>query len=104
MSLKDEFAALFGLKQAEAIELAAYEHGNGINNENMGGDHFRWSILVCIGYGCMEDERFRKHHGVEVPWKQLKAWILANAQVMREHKGSVDYLGLLAGKYDWLKD
>lgn len=97
--IRKAFVRKFGEDQAKAIEAAANEHGNGINNKNKGSDHFKWALLIAIGYECMSRAEFRKYHGVSVPWKTLKPWIIKHAD-LKNHDGDCDYLSLLAGKYD----
>lgn len=93
------FVERFGESQALVIEIAAESHANGVNSENRGDDHFKWALLICIGFDCMLEESFRDHHGITVPWTELKPWIISFAE-LGSHKGDVDYLAMLAGYYD----
>jgi len=99
MSKYDEFAAEFGKEQADRIVDAAYEHANGINSENKGDDHFKWALLICIGYDCISKPNFRSHHKITVPYETLKNWIKGKGE-LAIHNGDLDYLALFCGRYD----
>jgi hypothetical protein len=98
-SIKELFITDFGEEEAGRIEKAAIGHGNGINDTNKGNDPFKWALLICLGYECMEKEKYRKHHGIITPWPELKAWIKKNAH-LETHNGDCDYLALFAGTYN----
>ena len=98
-SIKEDFIKIFGKNEAKNIEEAAQSHGNGINNGNIGSDPFKWALLICIGYQCMEIERYRKHHGIKTSWKKLKSWIKKHGE-LDTHDGDFDYLSLFAGVYN----
>ena len=97
-STKDSFIAQFGAEEAERIMCAAEMHMNGIHDE-AGTDVFRWAILICIGYECMEIEHYRNYHNITTPWQELKEWIKTYANIT-SHDGDVDYLAFAAGAYD----
>jgi hypothetical protein len=99
VSIRDAFVARFGEDEAIRIEGAAEGHANGINNERVGSDPFKWALLICIGYECMSKDSYREHHGIEAPWADLKAWIIEHAD-LASHDGDCDYLCMWAGGYD----
>jgi len=97
--LMENFAAHFGMEQAEAVLAAGFMHNNDVHNDP-GSDIFRWAVLLCIGYECFT--RFRDDHGITVPEEDLRKWVLEEAELLI-HDGDCDYLGLIAGAYDtWL--
>lgn len=98
-SIREQFAAKFGEDQAAAIEAAANEHGNGINNTNLGSDPFKWALLICIGYECASKDSYRDHHGITAPWNTVSRWIKDHAE-LGTHNGDVDYLSMFAGAYN----
>lgn len=99
MSIREKFVKDFGEEQTRNIEKAAICHSNGINNKNKGSDHFKWCLLICIGYQCMEKESFRNYHQISISWKVLKQWIKDNGD-LRNHDGDCDYISLFAGVYN----
>ncbi len=99
MSIRDNFVARFGEEEARRLEWAAAEHSNGINDQNKGLDTFKWVLLICIGYGCFQKDRFRKYHGIVAPYEDLRYWIKHNAD-LGSHDGDYDYFGLLMGTYN----
>jgi hypothetical protein len=98
MSIREQFIRVFGEEQADRIETAAREHGNGTNDANLGSDPFKWALCICIGYQCMEVDRYRDHHGITAPWEDLKAWMVEHAD-LGTHDGDVDYLTAACGGY-----
>ena len=99
MSVRESFVKQFGDEQAKAIEKAAREHGNGVNNRNLGSDPFKWAILICLGYECVSKDAYREYHGITVPFDQLEKWIIEEAD-LGSHDGDCDYIALLAGVYN----
>ena len=99
MNLRDSFVERFGEEQCAAVERAACEHANGINDVNKGSNHFRWCISIVLGYQCVSKDSFRTYHGITAPWPDMQRWIKDNAHLER-HDGDVDYLALFAGVYD----
>lgn len=97
MSVRTSFVEHFGEDQAKALEHAAQEHGNGVNNQNLGEDPFKWAILIVIGYECAG--RFAEHHGITVKLTDLQNWCIAHGE-LRTHTGDCDYLALMTGSYD----
>ena len=98
-TIRKEFVKEFGENTARLIEACALEHSNGINNNDKGDDPFKWAILMCIGYECMSKPEYRKYHGFDIKWREVKRWIKDNAR-LGEHKGDLDYLALYAGAYN----
>ena len=96
MSIRDKFVEDFGEEAAAAIESAAHQHGNGINNQNIGSDPFRHSIVVCLGYECMS--KYKKEYGIKPAWARVKKWIKDNGQ-LDKHDGDCDYIFLMTGGY-----
>ena len=102
-SIRPLFVNLFGEDQAFAIEKAAEEHDNEVHTKR-GSDPFKWALLICIGYQCIEVERFRKGHGIKASYMELKEWIREVAD-LGSHNGDCDYLALASGKYNqYIKD
>jgi hypothetical protein len=97
--VRGSFVRAFGEDTASRIEAAASEHSNGVNSERKGDDPFKWALLICIGYQCMEKPDYRTSHGIEPPWPKLKAWIKKNGE-LRSHNGDCDYLALVCGTYN----
>ena len=98
-SIRNIFVKQFGEKLADSLERAAMEHGNGINDTNLGSDPFKWVLLICIGYQCFELKRFRDYHNIKgASYKDIKKWIKDNAE-LGSHDGDSDYLSLVAGVY-----
>lgn len=64
MTIRTAFEKRFGVADAEAIWQAALRHANGINDGNKGDDPFKWAILICIGYQCMEVPGYRDEHEI----------------------------------------
>jgi hypothetical protein len=98
-SIRQLFEGRFGADQAEAIVAAAEEHANGTNSENRGSDPFKWALLITIGYECWSKHGYRDYHGITAPADEIKAWVIANAN-LGDHDGDCDYLCALAGGYD----
>lgn len=97
-SIREKFVRKFGETEAKNIEIAAESHKNGIHDK-LGSDPFKWALLICIGFQCMEVERFRKYHNIMTPWLDLKAWIKRNGK-LSTHDGDCDFISLFAGIYD----
>jgi len=95
MSIRSAFVARFGEEQAQSFELAANQH---VASENKGGDPFKWTLLVCIGWQCAEIAEYRQHHGITVPYQDLADWIKAHAN-LGTHDGDCDLIAAMAGKY-----
>jgi hypothetical protein len=103
MSVRESFVKRFGEDQAVAIELAAESHKNGIHDKT-GDDPFKWAILICVGFQCMEIDKYRKSHNITIPFEDIKKWAIEDGD-LRSHNGDVDYLCLFAGKYnDWIAE
>jgi hypothetical protein len=98
VSIRESFVERFGADQAVAVFRAAEEHGNGINNGNLGTDPFKWAITICLGYECMSKEGYREHHGITASWDEIDQWIKDEAD-LASHDGDMDYLALFAGVY-----
>ena len=100
-TIRDAFVSAFGGDDARKLEIAALEHEN---HDNKGSDPFKWTLLICLGYQCMEVDRYRKHHGIETPpWADLRQWIIDHAD-LGTHDGDFDYIGAYAGAYnDFIK-
>jgi len=95
--IRNTFVKKFGESQAIKIEYAAMSHKNGINDRNYGKDRFKWALLICIGYECIS--KYRDYHGITIPYKKLKKWIVDNAR-LDLHDGDCDYISLAAGIYN----
>jgi hypothetical protein len=101
-SIRKAFEERFGAEEAEKIWAAATEHGNGINDGNLGDDPFKWAILIAIGYQCVE--KYANHHGITIPFEDFKEWVRENAD-LASHTGDCDYLALACGVYrDFVKE
>ena len=98
MSIRESFVDRFGADQADAVVAAADEHANGIHDDR-GSDPFKWAIAICIGYECVSKDSYRDHHGITAPWEAIRQWIKDHAD-LGSHDGDVDYLSMLAGRYD----
>ena len=98
-TVRANFVQAFGEAEAPRIEIAANGHGNGINDKNRGSDHFKWALLICIGYECCEKPAYRKHHGIRTSWKKIKRWIKEHGK-LGSHVGDCDYLCLMSGGYN----
>lgn len=96
--LRDDFVKVFGESDAQAIEVASWDHKNGVH-DNKGSDPFRWSLCICIGFQCFEIEEYRKYHGIVTSYESIKQWIRDNAH-LENHDGDVDFLALFAGVYN----
>ena len=103
MSIRDSFVEEFGEEQARCIEAAANHHNYVGMYNNKGSDPFKWAILVCISYQCMEIEEYRNNHGITVPFEQLQNWAVTKGN-LNKYDGDYDSLSMLAGIYNkWLK-
>lgn len=98
MSVRDKFVGCFGEAEACAIERAAVEHGNDINDRNKGSDPFKWALLIAIGYQRMSADSYREYHQITSPWDELKLWIKQHAE-LGSHDGDCDYLCAVVGGY-----
>jgi hypothetical protein len=98
MSTREKFVEKFGEEQAKRVYDAAVEHKNGLHDRE-GSDPFRWAIAICIGFECLSEERYRKSHGITVPWEDIKRWIIEEGD-LKNHDGDVDYLALCVGGYN----
>lgn len=96
---RDRFVEQFGEDEALKLEAAANEHRDGANDKNRGSDPFKWVLLICIGYDCMAVPSFRKHHNITTSWKELRQWIINNAE-LGSHDGDYDGLSALSGAYN----
>ena len=97
--IRDLFTKDFGEEQAAALIAAAEQHANETNSANKGADPFKWAILICIGFECVSRQPFREHHGITVPWEELKRWFKEKAE-LETHTGDFDYLAAFIGVYD----
>jgi hypothetical protein len=97
--MRDEFVATFGEADASAIEAAAQLHKNPLHDDP-GSDPFRWALLICIGYQCMEVPSYREFHGIVASWGDLRSWMFSRQEWFAAHDGDVDYISLFAGKYN----
>jgi len=98
-TIRESFVRHFGEDQAKAVETAAAEHENGINNTNKGSDEFRWAIAIALGYECMEIDGYRAHHGITADWPAIQQWIKDHGD-LGNHDGDCDYISLFAGVYN----
>ena len=98
MSTRESFVKHFGEAQARAIENAALMHQNGIHDRR-GSDPFRWAICICIGFQCMEVDRYRESHGITALWDDIETWIKDHGD-LAHHDGDIDFISLFAGVYD----
>lgn len=98
LSVRESFVRQFGEEEAQALEVAAESHKNGIHNEH-GSDKFKWVICICIGHQCFEKDRYREHHGIKATFEDIKSWCIEEGE-LDTHDGAVDYIALLAGIYD----
>jgi len=98
-TIRTKFVEEFGESQARRIERAAESHGNGINNKNKGSDPFKWALLICLGYQCVEVARYKKYHGITIGWGNFKKWIKNHGE-LGSHDGDCDYLALFCGTYN----
>lgn len=98
-----EFVLKFGEEQANAIEEAARSHnGDTIVRLSNSNDYFLACLLRCIDFRCIEEERFRNHHGITVPYEDIKNWVLEKDR-FASFEGEIPPLPLLTGRYDsWL--
>jgi hypothetical protein len=98
--IREKFVKDWGEELANKIEEAANYHRNGINDQNI-GDPFKWALLICIGYRCLENKEYRKFHGIpNLNWKKLKKWIKENAE-LGSYRGDLDYISLFLGVYNY---
>ena len=97
--LRPSFVATFGEAEAERIEVAAAGHKNGIH-DNSGSDPFRWALMICLGGRCLEEDRFRKYHGIKTSWGDIDAWLLDHSYELAAHDGDVNFIAAMAGKYN----
>ncbi len=98
MSVRESFVEHFGEVQAYQIEEAAKEHKNGIHDDT-GSDPFKWACCIVIGYQCVEEEAYRTHHAITVPFADFKQWCVDHGE-LRSHDGAFDYLAAFVGAYD----
>lgn len=99
-SIREQFIKDFDEETADKIINAAKYHANGINNENIGSDEFKWALCIIISYQCAEIDRYRSYHGItKYPWERIKNWIKSNGY-LDTHDGSFDYIALVAGIYN----
>jgi hypothetical protein len=99
-SIRADFVTYFGEHNAQCIEQAAEGHKNGIH-DNPGSDPFKWAVLICIGYQCVENEDYNRYHGFyDLDMESFGSWCRRNA-LLHTHDGDVDYLSLFAGVYDY---
>lgn len=96
-SVRTSYVKEFGEEQAKALENAAQEHKNGVNDKT-GSDPFKWAVLIAIGFQCVEEERFRNYHGIDVPLEAFKKWAKLHGE-LASHDGDFDYLAMAAGAY-----
>lgn len=92
------FIERFGDDEAVRFWAAANHHKNGINDNNLGSDPFKWVLAICIGYQCAEEESYRKWHGITAPWEEVRQWIIDHGN-LATHDGDVDYISVFTGVY-----
>ena len=102
VSVRQSFVATFSEKQAQMIEAAAETHKNGVHDKK-GSDLFKWAVLICIGFQCVERRPYRLHHHITISYKAFLKWCKEHGE-LKSHDGDCDYLGLLAGVYNFLND
>lgn len=99
MSVRESFVERFGEAEAAAMEAAADQHRNGVNDENLGSDPFKWALCIAIGYQCFVEEAYREKHGFRASLEELGWWI-RNHGDLASHDGDFDILGALMGVYE----
>lgn len=95
-TIRTKFEKDFSKEQAERFYDAAVRHENGMY-PNRGKDPFKWVLMLVISYQCAE--KFRKDHGITIPWRKTDKWIKENAH-LESYDGDIDRLALVAGAYN----
>ena len=98
-SIRESFVEHFCEEEATKLEIAALGHANGVNSQNKGSDSFKWVVLICLGYQCVELEGYREYHKITTDWDDFKKWVKQHAN-LDKHDGDCDYLALFSGVYD----
>ena len=96
-AFRDDFVVRFGETNALHIEWAADSHKNGVHDKP-GSDPFRWAILICIGWQCLE--KFAEYHEITCAWEDVRDWLKTHKDYISAHDGDVDYLAVFTGVYD----
>ena len=98
--IREKFVKDWGEELAKKIEEAANCHRNGINDQNI-GEPFQWALLICIGYECLSNKKYREFHNIpDINWRKLKKWIRDNAE-LESYKGDLDWVSFICGKYNY---
>jgi hypothetical protein len=103
-SIYTDFCKVFGFSEADKLIAAALYHSNGVNNQNLGTDPFKWVLLINVGYQCVEVNRYRKWHAIKIKWKKFKQWLIDHGKEIGEHDGDMDFLAMMAGAYNFFLD
>jgi hypothetical protein len=98
MTTRTSFVETFGEEEATRVEDAAESHLEDFYSTR-GSDYFRWCICICLGFQCMEVDRYREYHGIIAPWSALKTWVKEHGD-LANHDGDVDTLAYGSGVYE----
>ena len=95
-SVRKSYVKFFGEEQARILEQAAEGHDNEVHSRR-GSDPFKWAVLICIGYQCVE--KYAEEHKITVPFKKFKWWCREHGE-LGTHDGDCDYLTMFVGGYN----
>ena len=97
--VRASFVAQFDKVEARLIERAAQEHKDGIGVIACQGDSpFQWALTVVIGFNCVNNETFRRHHGITLDPEEFSSWCRHHAQ-LRSFTDGGDTLGMSGSDY-----
>lgn len=98
--IEKKFIKDWGKELADKVKEAAESHRNEVNGKNI-GEYFKWALLICIGYQCLEIPEYREYHNIpNLNWNKMKKWIRDNAE-LGTYQGDCDYLSIFSGKYNY---
>jgi hypothetical protein len=99
LSVRASFVEHFGKEQARALERACNSHLDLMGcNINRGSDPFKYVIIVVIGFSCVEEEEYRKKHGIIISFDEFKEWVKRHGN-LASHDGDWDELSVIDGTY-----
>ncbi len=99
--LKQEFIKDFGYEAWKSLDLATQEHKGSDYRGN-----FMQVILTVIGYSCIENEEYRRYHGIPITWEQFKNWLIKHKEEMKKinvDEKDIDFLAFWSGAYSFLE-
>ncbi len=93
-----KFAEKFDKTNALKIVYAAEEHEPLTYASCRGNDPFKWALLMCIAFQCIEVPEYADYHGFTFDLVEVRKWIKENVD-FSDYDGDLGPLSLAAGVF-----